>query len=311
MTDPAILDVIVVGAGPAGLTAALYLSRYRRSVLVLHDGQSRALRIPKTYNAPGYPNGISGPELITRMTEHAETYGANIIQTKVSHAERLGKGFLLSGEREQSWRSRVLILAAGVHLNQIDLPPETHEAAIAAGVLRYCPVCDGYEHIDKKICVVGCDSNGAAEALFLRQYSQDITLMPLDNLELTKEQIAELNDASITVVRGRLKSVTPVEDRIDVLLDFEGTSRSFDVLYPALGTRPRSKLATSLGARVNRQGCLPADAIEITEVPGFFAAGDVVEGLSQISVAIGDGTLAATNAHNWLRECDRHSLQAR
>jgi len=308
---PELFEVIVVGGGPAGLTAALYLARYRRSVLVLHDEQSRALRIPKTYNVPGYPKGISGTALIRRMTDHAVEYGALIEKAEIRAAQRSNGAFVLPSTDGRSWKSRALILATGIRLNQVDLPRKVHEAAIRADILRYCPVCDGYEHIDKRIGVVGCDSNGAAEALFLRQYSRDITLMPLSHSELSKEQVAELDDAGIAVVRGALRSLSPQDDRMDVLLDGQDDPLSFDVLYPALGTRPRSELAAGLGVAVDDDGCIPAGAPEETSVSGLFAAGDVVEGLDQISAAIGHGALAGTNAHNWLRDCDRHSLQAR
>lgn len=81
-------EVIVIGAGPAGLTAALYLARYRRDVLVVHDGRSRALRIPETHNAPGFPEGIAGPELIARMTPHAAGFGARIEEAEITRMER-------------------------------------------------------------------------------------------------------------------------------------------------------------------------------------------------------------------------------
>src|SRR5690606_9266253 len=110
---------------------------------------------------------------------------------------------------------------------------------------------------------------GAAEALFLRQYSRDITLMPLSHPELSREQVAELDDAGIAVVRGALRSLSPQDDRMDVLLDGHDGPQSFDVLYPALGTRPRSDLAAGLGADVNDDGCLPAGAPKETTVAGL------------------------------------------
>lgn len=91
--SPALYDAVVIGAGPAGLTAAVYLARYRRTVLVLHDGKSRALRIPKTHNAPGFPEGIRGEDLIERMTVHAEQFNAEIAQAEVADIEHTSDGF--------------------------------------------------------------------------------------------------------------------------------------------------------------------------------------------------------------------------
>lgn len=303
-------ETIVIGAGPAGLTAALYLARYRRKVLVAHDGKSRALRIPTTHNAPGFPDGIRGADLIERMTRHALEFGAEIEEAEITDIERTGDGFRLHASGGDNRECRSVILASGILLNQIDLPHAIHEQAIEAGVLRYCPVCDGYEHIDARIGVIGCDSDGAAEALFLRQYTKDITLMPLNHPELTAAQAHEMGEAGIRVEIGALVELEPHSDRIGVRLEGREALLSFDVIYPALGCRPRAELAARLGVGLDGEGCVPAGAVQDSGVPGFFAAGDVVEGLDQISVAMGHGALAATRTHNWLRERDRHTLQA-
>jgi thioredoxin reductase (NADPH) len=304
-------EIIVVGAGPAGLTAALYLGRYRRDALVLHDGKSRALRIPKTHNVPGFPDGVEGSGLIDRMIRHASEYGARIAEAEVMGIEKTATGFRLVSNDGRSWESRAVILASGIFLNQVDLPHEAHEGAIEAGVLRYCPICDGHEHIDRRIGVIGCDADGAAEALFLRQYSSDITLMPLDHPELSADQADEMARAGIVVKAGPLVALEPGRDHMAVRLEGQDQPLSFDVVYPALGSRPRAELAEQLGLDLDDQGCVSAGCVKESGVPGFFAAGDVVEGLDQISVAMGHGALAATNAHNWLREQDRQSLQAK
>lgn len=304
-------EVIVIGAGPAGLTAALYLARYRREVLVIHDGQSRALRIPDTHNAPGFPEGVAGPDLIARMTRHAMEYGARIVEAEVAELSREDGGFRVSGAGGEAWRARAVVLASGIRLNQVDLPDDLHQGAIQAGVLRYCPICDGYEHSNSRIGVVGCDSNGAAEALFLRQYSHDITLMPLSHAELTPAQMREMAEAGVVVEHGALISMTPRAAQMEVHIEGRAAPLSFDVVYPALGSQPRSDLAAQLGVALEEAGCVPSRAVRDSGVPGFVAAGDVVEGLDQISVAMGHGAMAATNLHNWLRAQDQHTLQHR
>ncbi len=303
-------DVFVIGAGPAGLTAALYLARYRRKVLVLHDGKSRALRIPLTHNAPGFPEGVRGPDLIARMTRHAVQYGADIQEAEVSAITAVAGGFNLHLADGSTLLGRAVILATGVDLNQVDLPEAVHEAAIRAGVLRYCPVCDGYEHIGKRIGVIGCDTNGAAEALFLRRYSRNVTLMPLTRPELSSAEARALADAGIRLEAGALRALEPGADDITVRLD-TGAWLAFDVIYPALGRRPRSSLAEQLGLDLTEAGCVTPDAVFESGVAGVFAAGDLVEGLDQISVAMGHGAVAGTRAHNWLREQEQATLQSR
>lgn len=311
MNNPdACWDVVVIGAGPAGLTAALYLARYRRKVLVVHDGKSRALRIPMTHNAPGFPEAISGSDLVERMTRHVAEHGAPIEKAGITNIARSAARFRIKAADGREWEGRALILASGILLNQVDLAHEVHEAAISAGVLRYCPICDGYEHTNHRIGVIGCDSDGAAEALFLRQYSSDITLMPLSHSELSEEQAAEMAKAGIVVKAGALTALEPHRDRMDVHLEGQNGSLSFDVIYPALGYRPRAELAEQIGIELEEGGCVPARSVRESSVPGFFAAGDVVEGLDQISVAMGHGAMAATSAHNWIRAQDQQILQS-
>lgn len=305
-----ILDVIIVGAGPAGLTAALYMARYRRTVLVVHDGTSRTLRIPLSHNVPGFPAGVNGEVLIDRMITHAQSYGARLESARVETATVVEGVFTLNAG-SRTWRSRSLVLATGVALHQVDLPTGEHEAAIEAGVLRYCPICDGHEAIDRRIGVIGSDTNGAAEALFLRHYSPDITLMPLSHSDLTPEQEAELHRAGIQIAYGALRRLRPTPSHMEVSLADRDLPLSFDVVYPALGRSPRTRLAGGLGVPLSAEGCAPPDAAKDSGVEGVFLAGDGLAGLDQISVAMGQGALAATSAHNWLRERDGHALQAR
>jgi thioredoxin reductase (NADPH) len=110
-------DIAIVGAGPAGLSAALYAARFCRSTLVLHDDNTRAWRIPKTYNASGFDDGIAGPDLIARMTRHAATYGAQFVTAKIVDARSADECFELVGENDAKWQARALILATGLHLN--------------------------------------------------------------------------------------------------------------------------------------------------------------------------------------------------
>ncbi|WP_210357267.1 NAD(P)/FAD-dependent oxidoreductase [Sphingomonas beigongshangi] len=300
-------DCIIVGAGPAGLTAALYMARYRRAVLVLHDGTARALRIPLTHNAPGFPDGITGPDLVARMVKHAEHYGALVTQAQIEHVAREDERFVLRDKRSQMWRARSLILATGIHLNQIPLPDAVHEEAIKAGVLRYCPICDAYEQIGKRIGVIGCDTNGAKEALFLRRYSPHITLIPAMTTELDGDDLETLAAVGIEVLRSPVQRYD-LKDQVMRVRLVAGETRDFDVVYPALGVTPRTELAVALGLKTDECGCVDAQTPFETQIPGLYSAGDIVEGLDQINVAIAQGAVAATKAHNWLRDLDGECL---
>ena len=295
-------ECLIVGAGPAGLSAALYMARYRRRVLVLHDGKARAARIPRTHNVPGFPDGIAGTTLLERMAEHATRYGALLRQVEVTCAEHSDGCFKLHTAEGDAVTGRTLILATGLHLNQIPLPEAVHEAAIRANVLRYCPVCDGYEHIDRRVAVVGCDADGADEAMFLRSYTPHLTLLPRAKSELTAERRVELAAAGIQVEERPVERYAPHDRGFDIYLEGDATPLQFDVVYPALGVRQRTELAAMLGLPLGGEGCVEATSPLGTRVPGLYAVGDIVEGLDQISVAMGHGAVAATRAHNWLRD---------
>jgi thioredoxin reductase (NADPH) len=292
-------DVLIIGAGPAGLTAACYLARYRRRVIVVHDGRSRALHIPLTHNAPGFPGGVAGAELIQRMQDQAELYGATIQQDHIDGIEVRGDSF--HGLGGLAYTTRSVILATGIELKQVDLPHAEHEAAIASGCLRYCPVCDGYEATGRAVGVLGSDVHGAREALFLRQYSPSVTLLAKNASDLSTRQRKELAAAGVEVVDSPVRDLVPLSDGMSVGLS-DGRRLRFDVLYPALGCTPNSGLAKRLGIDLTPEGCIPTNSHQELTLAGVYAAGDVVDGLDQISVAVGHGAVAATRAHNYLRE---------
>lgn len=304
------IDILIIGAGPAGLTAGMYLARYRRNVRIVHDGRSRALWVPRSRNIPGFPDGIVGADLIARMSDHAARYGAEIVESRVVEIAR-DEGRALFRVRLDSGAvigARGLILATGVDTNLAKLDSGDHQAAVRNGVLRYCPICDGFEHREERIAVLGSDLHGAAEAMFLRQYSSDVTLIPKWQVALTDKQRRELEASGVDVLEGRVLRLEAAEKAMFVTIEGEAEPRRFDTLYPAFGSTPRSELAAMLGPLTDPNGCIPFSAFSDGLLPGVYAAGDVIEGLDQISVATGQGAMAATRLHNWLRKQDGHVM---
>ena len=300
VTDPGDeWDAIIVGGGPAGLTAAIYLGRFHRHVLVVDGGQSRAWRIPKTHNHPGFPDGIEGPLLIDRIKAQAEKYGATFRSGEVTAIARAPDGgFDLTVDGE-TLHAPFVLLATGVVDSDPDLPGV--ERAIERGLLRICPICDAYEVTGKAIGVVGGGSHAAREAIFMCTYSDDVTLIHIrDEAALTAEDRAMLRDANIKLIESAINRVVLKNDEIEAF-DFGGEEHSFDVIYSALGTESQSKLARDLGASMTEDECLYVGPHQETSVGGLYAAGDLVRGLNQISVAQGEGAIAATDIHNRLR----------
>ena len=290
-------DALVIGAGPAGLTAAIYLARFRRRVLVLHDGEPRAAWIPKTRNMPGWPDGIAGPGLLALMTEQAVRYGAEIRALCVETVRRDDSGFGIDG-----LSAPMLLLATGVQDNEPPLPGV--EQAVKRGLIRICPICDGFEVTDKDVGVLACGDKGAREAAFLKTYTDRVTLIHTGAPEDLSEQSRRyLASAGVGLIETPAESVTVEGDQV-LAFGWGGEVRRFDSVYSALGVTPRAGLAVSLGAQLAEDGRLVVGDHQRTSVPGLYAAGDVVRGLNQLTVAMAEAALAATHIHNSLREAE-------
>ncbi|HEX8215739.1 MAG TPA: NAD(P)/FAD-dependent oxidoreductase [Allosphingosinicella sp.] len=290
-------DCIVVGGGPAGLTAAIYLTRFHLKIKVVDAGKSRASRIPRSHNHAGYPNGISGQELLEQMRAQARKYGAAIETARVSRLDRVDGGFAAE------WGSgavtaRTVLLATGVTNRRPPMDEDLHDEALAKGLIRYCPVCDGYEVTDKKVGVIGSGSHGVAEAVFLRSYTADVTLIAPDQAhDIPADDRAKMKEFGIHCVNGPCQAVAAAGKCIT--LDTPEGHYTFDSVYPALGSDTHTELAKMIGAVISQSTeCIVVDDHQRTSVPGLYAAGDVVIGLDQISHAMGEGGVAATTIRN-------------
>ncbi|HEV2533088.1 NAD(P)/FAD-dependent oxidoreductase [Phenylobacterium sp.] len=292
-------DCVVVGAGPAGLTAAIYLGRFRRKLRVVESGASRAARIPLSRNHPGFPDGVGGEELLARMRQQAEKYGAEIETGRVDDLQVVEGGFrLMTSGGELA--ARTVLLATGV----VDIEPDIPGAAeaVAKGLIRICPICDGYETIGTRVGVVGRDEHAAYEAIFLRTYSDEVALIHGGKpSELSAACRAELAAAGVEVIEAPIDSVVLDQERIAAICFGSDRARRFDSLYAGLGVRPRTELAVRAGVKLDDSGRLVVGEHQETSVPGLYAGGDVVRGLNQISTAEAEGAIAATDIHNRLR----------
>ena len=290
------IDCVVVGGGPAGLTAAIYLARFHLSVQVIDAGESRASSIPRTRNHAGYPGGISGKDLITRMATQADEYGAGLTAGRVTELTRVAGGFgVLCDSGDVT--ARAVLLATGVFNRRPPMQDDLHDEALARGLLRYCPICDGFEVTDKRVAVIGNGRHGLQEAIFLRSFTADVTLLSLEGeLGLDEIDVQRAQDANIKLSHGPISSIT-IGDSELCLRTPRGIA-GFQSVYPALGSIIRSDLARSLGADMSDEGCLLVDTHQRTTCAGLYAAGDVVMGLDQISHAMGEGGVAATTIRN-------------
>ncbi len=294
------LDCAIIGGGPAGLTAAIYLARFRLRVRLIDAGDSRCALIPLTRNHAGFPDGIAGTDLLARMRDQAMRYGAEIVSGRCERLERAEESFVVHGP-DGAFTTRTALLATGVVNHRPEMDEAVHADALARGLIRYCPVCDGYEVTDREVAVLGTASRGTAEAIFLRGYTATVSLLAPDGPhELADKERAELTDAGITIFDGPTRDYRVDGDRIVVTVD--GARRDFASIYPALGSAIRSELIVALGGETSEDSCVLVDSHQRTDIRGLYAAGDVVKGLDQISHAMGEAGVAATTIRNDLAE---------
>lgn len=291
-----LIDCLVVGGGPAGLTAAIYLARFHLAVRVIDSGKSRALSIPCTRNHAGFPGGIRGRELVRRMREQAFSFGVQIDTGCVTSLQYLDDDFEVDWDRP-TIRAQTVLLATGVTNRRPQIDDALHEHALAEGLLRYCPICDGFEVTDRRIAVMGSGDRGYNEAVFLRGFTSDITLIAPDaDHDLDPAKAADLRSMGLSLVRGPSRVIAAEDGRIAV--ETAEGPLEFETLYPALGSDIHSDLAKALGAATSETGCIVVDSHQRTSIAGLYAAGDVVLGLDQISHAMGEGGVAATTIRN-------------
>jgi thioredoxin reductase (NADPH) len=293
-----VADCLIIGAGPAGLTAAIYLARFRRNIVVVDSGRSRAALIPLSHNYPGFADGINGEEFLARLHRQAAHYGVHTVHDEVTALMREDAIFKANLDHTVI-HARSILLAAGVE----DIKPTIRnwQCTVQHGCIRLCPICDGFDVLDQDIAIVAAGKNRVAHALFLRTYSSRLTLFCFDTeFPLKPDEMHSLLNAGITVIEQPIAEIYINEAQEPCVHLKNGEHYCFDALYPMLGESARSGLATGLGAECNEHGCLIVDAHQRTTVSGLFAAGDVVNKLNQISVATGEAAIAATAIHNLL-----------
>ncbi|MCK1359709.1 NAD(P)/FAD-dependent oxidoreductase [Bradyrhizobium sp. 199] len=289
------LDCLIVGGGPAGLMAAIYLARFRRNVCVVDKGASRAALIPRSHNVPGFVHGLSGADLIARMSAQLDELAVPRVEAEVTALRRHDHGFEASWNGE-AHAAATVILASGI----VDIHPPFREwrAAVADGLLRYCPVCDAFEATGHRIGVIGPLDRAAGKALFLRGYSHDVTLLAIGQDD-ERSATSELTEAGIDVVFAPHPHLRRRGGGIEAVIE-GGRTLQFDTVYPAMGAEVRSQLAVSLGAEHVGEGNLKVDDHQRTSVSGLYGIGDVVTDLHQISVAFGHAAVAACAIHHSL-----------
>lgn len=290
-----VLDCLIIGAGPAGLTAATYLARYRRRIAVVDAGESRARWIPTSHNCPGFPFGIGGEALLCRFRDQAAQFGVEVQQAHIDTLSQSAAGFEARAASSH-WRAHRVILATGIrdHMPELD----DLEGAIESGAVRLCAVCDGFEARDERIAVLGAMDTAINHAAFLRTFSSRVDVIPT-GVEAPTSECSILAEELGIRVHPPFERIAHEDGRC-VAYDAGGGRTVFDTVYPVLGCEPGSTLARQLGATLDEAGEIEVDAHQMTSVEGLYAIGDIVSALNQIAVGVGHAALAATAVHRAL-----------
>lgn len=172
--------------------------------------------IPRTHNHAGYPGGIAGTELLALMRDQAADFGADVTEGLIEGLERNEEGFVARAQGRE-WSARTVLLCTGVVNNRPQIAPDIHDAALRRGLLRYCPICDGYEVTDKRVGVLGTGSHGFKEAIFLRMYTRDVTLIATDgDHDLSDDEKLRLARAGVVLIDGPCAPLRTENDQVVV-----------------------------------------------------------------------------------------------
>ena len=307
MTEEKIYDVVIIGAGPAGMTAAVYTSRASLSTLMIERGVpgGQMVNTEEIENYPGF-DSIQGPDISNKMFDHAKKFGAEYAYGDIKEIVD-GKEYKVIKAGSKEFKARAIIIATGAEYKKLGIPGENE---LGGRGVSYCAVCDGAFFKQRELVVVGGGDSAVEEGVFLTRYADKVTIVHRrDELRAQKilQDRAFANDKidfiwnttvkQINEENGKVGSVTLVSKE-------DGLEKEFpcDGVFVYVGMLPLTKPFTNLGI-TNENGYIETNEQMETNVPGIFAAGDVREKqLRQVVTATGDGSIAAQSAQHYIEE---------
>lgn len=300
MGEP-LLDVIIVGAGPAGLSAALVLGRCRRRVLICDAGHPRNA-LSHGLHAFLTRDGIEPAELLRLGREQLSPYGTvELRASEVIDARRLANNFEITLSNGQRLRSRKLLLATGV---VDDIPEIEGLAALYGTSVFHCPYCDGWEMRDQPLAVYGRGENGAGLALELTLWSRDLLLCTDGPAQISDEQLQRLQRHNIVVNENKIMRLEGNDGALERIVFANRESLARRGMFFSTGQRQASDLAEKLGCELTKQGCVDTGDYETTNVPGLYVAGDASRLVQLAIVAASEGAQAAFDINKELLKED-------
>ena len=307
MTEQVDFDVAIIGAGPAGMTAAVYASRANLSTVMIERGMpgGQMANTEEVENFPGFEM-VTGPDLSTKMFEHAKKFGAKYQYGDIKSVEDKGDYKVVDLGNSQI-TAHVVIITTGAEYKKIGVPGEQE---LGGGGVSYCAVCDGAFFKGKKLFVIGGGDSAVEEGTFLTKFADSVTIVHRrDELRAQKilQDRAFKNDKIDFIWSHTLKTINEKDGKVGSVTlasTVDGTEQTLDAdgVFVYIGMKPLTAPFQNLGI-TNDVGYILTDEEMQTSIPGIYAAGDVREkGLRQIVTATGDGSIAAQNAQAYIEE---------
>jgi len=299
-------DIVIIGAGPAGLTAAIYSAWLGLKTVVLEAGVAggRAGLAPKIENFPGFPDGIEGGELVNKMLQQAVRFNAEFRSDEEVVGLDLKSELKKVVTRKQNYEAPTVILATGTQRRKLRVPGETE--FLGRGV-SYCAVCDGPFFRNKPVAVIGDGEDAAVDALSLADVASKITIVThKKELDVEPNLLAKLqNKPNIEIIKGQVTKITG-QQTVDAL-HIQDSNMQIEVelkvngVFVALGSVPMTEIVKNAEINTDSSGCLTVNRQQETNIEGVFAAGDCTCGGMQVVTAAGEGAMAAMKSSAYVR----------
>jgi thioredoxin reductase (NADPH) len=302
-----IFDVMIVGGGPAGLVAAMYASRMGMRTLLFERGLlgGRAVEAPIVENFPGFPEGVTGNELVERIIKQVEKFGAELRYPEEVLDLRLDGKVKVVATRSGRFHAFSVIIATGTQKKKLSVPGEVE--FLGRGV-SYCTICDAPLFRGKVMAVIGSGDEALEDALYLSSLSRKVYLVTEgEEIKAAKSLLERCaRKGNIEVLKAKVHSITGDSlVRSIAVSDFESEGRRevfVDGVFISVGEVPMTALVRKSGIAVDERGCIRVDRRQATNIEGVFAAGDCTCGGMQIVTAVGEGAMAAMQSYRYVRK---------
>lgn len=309
MTEEQIRDVVMIGAGPSSLAAAVYTTREDIDTVIYEKAAIGGLAAitDMVDNYPGFPDGVEGLKLAGLFEKQAERFGASIEFGEISAIRDEGNIKIVTVDGVDV-KTRTVLIATGSDYNKIGVPGE---AQYYGRGVHYCATCDGAFYRDKKLVVIGGGNSAIQEAIFLTRFASHIDLLVRSSIkasEVLRHELDEfVNNGKITVhTNTSTDEIVAVDDKVtSVKATKDGKSTVFDIdgVFVFVGLKPNTQFIAGSGIELDEQGLIKTDNKLQTNIPGIFSSGDVRSGATmQIASAVGEGATAALSIREYLDE---------